>query len=1059
MNNNSILSILHLSDFHYSKKKYREQEIVLDALANDLESLCLGHRKPDLIYFTGDLVNAGGLDSHEEAYDRFISRMASATGCAEERIFVLPGNHDLNQNFVETNVLDQVRWRSLANDMAALNAAYESGEFSELLNKFKAYDELSEYMNSGTRTFKNPFCSVHHIEPLNIDLFSINTAALSFGGLKGYPKDDGLLGVPEYAIRDALKHLKPKSFKIFGTHHPIGTLSEQAGRYLRSVIQREADLHLFGHMHDPLGAQITSFAGTLYSDQAGAVFTARKGAYIGYSLLCVERDRKLFETHLRTYFNDRPAFDEARDVVENGRFYSSQEAREFWRTIATPVEDAKFRAILSGSCFELFKSSPDQVKDNEKPVHELFITPPIVRPDTPESDDLTSTGEKDVSFETIVNGFDNVIIMGFPEYGKTTLLNELQYRLLEDAQKVPLARLPVMLDFSDIRYNSDQVLQTLRGRSLIQNSTDYDIESLLKLGLVCVLCDDVNFEDRRRVAALRDFVSRYPKARYVFSSLRRTSDPMGAKISPEMPVRFDTLELRILRRGDMRQLITKFNDKCDVDVVLDRIQDEIGHINIPFTAANGSIFMIIFEEQSGFRPINRSVLVEQFIDICLRKGSIEQSQRETFDYKNKTSMLASIAAWMARENQYIVDEEDLRSEMRRYIDGIGLNADIGNLLGEFLTSRIFVKRPEGRIAFRYRAVSEYFVSLEMVNNRSFRDWVLADERYLSYLNEIQYYAGKLRNDGDLVDLIASRYDDFMSELVAEHGMIDISVIPSLQLPQNDGGAGSLDYLASQLAEGPLPIVERDAELDATLPRDVEDRQEVFRPEIGHIGNRFMLMVLLYSGVLKNMELISDADKRRHLHKVWGGWATFLHLSLQVVRELALQRKIRINGVLYEISAPKGMPDEEVARAIALNLPVGISRWISSTLGTEKLERQLTEPGLEDVDSPLVYEMFRASLIADLKLPATASAINAALERLADSRYLTQALIWKIADLRRYDRLRQNDFDRIAGPIANALADLKGGDSKTKASERERQLVRLKREDFVMRLRRQQHRDE
>lgn len=46
MADQSLLTILHVSDFHFSKRKQREQGIIVDALVKDLASLCIGHRKP-----------------------------------------------------------------------------------------------------------------------------------------------------------------------------------------------------------------------------------------------------------------------------------------------------------------------------------------------------------------------------------------------------------------------------------------------------------------------------------------------------------------------------------------------------------------------------------------------------------------------------------------------------------------------------------------------------------------------------------------------------------------------------------------------------------------------------------------------------------------------------------------------------------------------------------------------------------------------------------------------------------------------------------------------------
>src|SRR5260221_4595430 len=135
MSDQPILSILHISDFHYSKRKWREQEIVIEALVADLEALCIGHRRPDVIIFTGDLVNGAATDSHCDAYDRFISPVAIATNCSEERIFIVPGNHDASQAVVDANKDIHTLWREKSKDMSAINAMFEAGDFEEIAKK------------------------------------------------------------------------------------------------------------------------------------------------------------------------------------------------------------------------------------------------------------------------------------------------------------------------------------------------------------------------------------------------------------------------------------------------------------------------------------------------------------------------------------------------------------------------------------------------------------------------------------------------------------------------------------------------------------------------------------------------------------------------------------------------------------------------------------------------------------------------------------------------------------------------------------------------------------
>lgn len=1059
MPDQSLLTILHVSDFHYSKKKWREQEIVIEALEADLSQLCIGHRRPDIIIFTGDMVNHGGSDSHAEAYDNFIARVSAATGCSDERIFIVPGNHDASQEFVETTLVEHGDWRDKSGLMSEINSLYDSGKFDEFVDiKFSNYYELEGYLADDTLVYRNPFVSLYRIDSRQIEIVVVNTAVLTSAGSKKLAKDEGVLAVPEYALRDAAKHFSDGSFRIIAGHHPTSFLSESSSKYLGNFIQEHADVHLFGHMHDPATDSISGYKGDVYRDQAGAIFTDRSKAYIGYSLLCLDVKQKLFETHLRSYFTDvRDAFDEGIDVIPGGRFYSSQAAREFWRSIATPVDEAAFRAHLGGSCLTALTGELTADGPGRQETHHMFVPPPLTRMQiqTAARDEARSIVETRVAFDDVVAGDDNLILYAASEYGRTTVLRELEYRCMSDAVTVRLPRLPIFIDFGDIKQNAGNLLRLIKSRAIGPTET-FDVESLLTLGHVCILIDDVHFSDERRMIILREFVGRYPKARYILSSVNSSAAPYGAHVVPGMPIHFDFIELCILRRRDMRQLVTKYGAGQDVDVILDRLHSEISEINLPFTAANGSILMDIFQAQNAFRPINRAVLIEQFIDVTLSKAAVDQSKRETFDYVNKTSLLGYVAAWMARNNNYVADVETIRSVMKEYVTAFGLKVDLTILMDEFFKIRLFIRRPEDRLSFRYRSVLEYFISLHMFNDVAFKSWIMDEARYLSFPNEIQYYAGKLRNDLKLVDEIGVRFARLMSELEAEAGKIDVNQLANLRLPRKDGRT-SVDELSRQLSFAPLTEEERDEELEAEIPRDAEARQEVFRPAINDLGQRLLVSIFLYSGALKNMELIPDADKRRHLANIWAGWAAFLHLSLGVVTELARHRRLRINGVLCELNAPMGISDEELAHNIALIMPTGVSKLISTTLGTEKLELQLESVAADD--EPLVFEFFRASLVADLRLQRTVPAFLEAFERLSESAYLSEALIWKIADLRRMDRLSQERFDLIMAPLAEVIARLKGGTSQARGDEKRKQITRLKRETVLLRMKQLSERDE
>jgi predicted MPP superfamily phosphohydrolase len=1068
MQHPELISILHISDFHFTKRKDADQRVVVEALEADLRSLCIGHRKPDLVVFSGDLVHAAGADSHDEAYDFLLSRVGLVTGCSDQRIYVAPGNHDAARTSIEREADLHRNWRNLANKQEEMNRLFAESAFSELAaKKFDGFNSLEKYLRGEECVFENDFVKVYHPVGIGVEVMVINTAMLSTAGHdkidQGFKNDKGFLSVPEHSILPAIKYLTPQSFKIICTHHPLGYLAESAERFLKSVIEKHANMHLFGHMHDPQPSHIVVPKGAIYSNQSGAVFTQRTGAYIGYSLISVDLSKHFYETHLRTYFDDRKCFDDAVDVIENGRFYSSQESRVFWRGIAQPVNETEFVKHLGDACLAEHKKEMEATENGKVNGDDSFIHPRLRRTSMKSTSGRTqqSNVETAVTFDELLNGVEHTVIYAAPEYGRTTLLKMFRISTLANSEKHSFPRFPVLIDFEDIKHNTSGLLRTVKSRAILPPE-NIDLESLLKLGRLCLLVDDIDFSDAKRMKILREFVSSYPKVRYIFSSARNSAAPFGAHVDPEMHITFDFLELCVLRRSDMRQLVSKYKGGKDTDVLLDRLQEEFQELNIPFTAANGTILMTILEEQSGFKPMNRSVLVEQFVDSALRKAAVEQSQREVFDYKNKTSLLAHVAAWMARVNNYRPTTEEVRDVTKNYFDKLGLNAPIDELLKEFHVARIFVKRPENRLSFRYRAVLEYFVALEMENDPSFKDWVLQEEQYLQYPNEIQYYAGRVRKDAGLLEVVGERFLAILDQLYVDiGGVIDLDQLTGLKLPDK-GQNSSVERLSLQLSAPPLNPDEKDVELEATLPKDVEDRQEVFRPRIVDPGQKLLVSLTVYSGLLKNLELIDDSAKRQHLSQLWKGWGIFLHLSLSVVPDLAKHRKVRINGVLYEINAPVSMSDSELARLIALNMPVGITRLLSATMGTEKLERQLVEPSLDDTHKPLVFEFLRTAVIADLKLPSTASSLKTALSVLAPSAYLLEAMTWKIAELRRMDRLRSEDFEAVKHDVASAIVKLsenrrittnKARPSKSELqSQRESITHKLEKESLVLRLR-------
>jgi 3',5'-cyclic AMP phosphodiesterase CpdA len=93
------VNILHIRDLHYSADHSHDHDVVIQAFLTDLKSICLKEIRPDLIVFSGDLVQSG--DCHISYYavlERLISPALDIAGIKEDRIFMVPGNHDVQRS-------------------------------------------------------------------------------------------------------------------------------------------------------------------------------------------------------------------------------------------------------------------------------------------------------------------------------------------------------------------------------------------------------------------------------------------------------------------------------------------------------------------------------------------------------------------------------------------------------------------------------------------------------------------------------------------------------------------------------------------------------------------------------------------------------------------------------------------------------------------------------------------------------------------------------------------------------------------------------------------------
>ena len=258
-----MLTWLHLSDLQL---KAGGKPWVLDTLLDDLSSFIetkkpqldldgvTEEKKPqlDFVFVTGDVSHSGQPEEYDRA-SRFFNRLQDSTSIPKERLFFIPGNHDIDRKRIESHYESLEKTVSQTSDAPLDAPPWAIG--------LEAYDKfVSQFHGPHPESEKNRFYVRHLVVGgKRIALLGLNTAWM--GNVRPYLPYDRL-GVVIPSFRDqvaiALDQARNADLKIALTHHSLdyidgvlrGNDSSGAGQSDEAVqrLREECDFVLHSHL-------------------------------------------------------------------------------------------------------------------------------------------------------------------------------------------------------------------------------------------------------------------------------------------------------------------------------------------------------------------------------------------------------------------------------------------------------------------------------------------------------------------------------------------------------------------------------------------------------------------------------------------------------------------------------------------------------------------------------------------------------------------------------------------------------------------------------------------
>ena len=1048
------INIVHLSDLHLQTEGVPgfNQRRILDALTKDLEQLSEGEFRPDVLVFSGDVVAAGDDDAYDDA-SNVLDQIISAANLTREHALVVPGNHDARQSqaLKDRHLLSEIDAR-ITNPNDCNGLFFDQRLIQHVGQKFSGFTQFQAKFGPKP-TKADAFATLYEFPHLATAFVAINTAVLSTAGHKDLRRDQGHLAFPELAIADAVSLAKDASAKILVGHHPLLMMSEACTGALNTLICKEADAYLFGHMHVSDPTNLQSAVGECKFIQSGALYMGR-GRWNGYCIISIVPGEAIIRIVARKYHDVRLEFGVASDLNDAGTIFFPTGTEKRWAEIPKRPNLAKLEQ------WRVEVLIPSLVKECRQsltthPLSSVYVEPEFERDvfvDTAAGRELRNIPDV-VSFSEAMAEHGNIIVAAAPESGKTALIRHWAEELSNLNARTPGWSIPVILQFANVKSYFGGVESAIK-RRLTSLPEGIQASDLLKTGLVTVFVDDMKLEESKEKQAISEFIRAYPQCRFIL--VTSTLFIQGAGIAPAVAVgaEFQTLRIKKLRNSQLLELIEKHGtqDPKAADRILNRMVLEANALSVPITPVSGTFLIQIYTEDASKPLINRANLIERYVEISLEKFASDEFLRGTFDFHNKADLLSDISEKMCRTESYEWNELDTLRAIKDYLDRYGLNYRPIELLEYFVDARV-LERLDDRIAFRLRAFMEYFAARRMNTDTEFRDYVLAEERYLSFPNEISFYAAVSRRDVHWLNELHSRFKRH-SEDVWRNVPEEVrsgTLLEHFKLPSSDATEAEVLAVERRILDADLTEEGRKELLRHEASAEPESKR-VHRPKLEDPGDAWIEEIGILSSMLKNMELVPNEKKREILEDVLTGWLRFICLSLGMVPALAKERTITLSGVKYEVHFPEGMEIGEIARRLFIHMPVSVLRLMVQCLGTEKLQLQLEEGLGEDLDKVSGgRQLLRAGLLALLGCDSASDKLAIVGKRFRDRRYLSEVLLRQLYELAIRYRLPDHELKKIRGLAADLTTRLESTPT-AKVGKRKSEIIKsLTRSRLVVRV--------
>jgi tetratricopeptide (TPR) repeat protein/3',5'-cyclic AMP phosphodiesterase CpdA len=299
---------LHISDTHFGKSDAHQydENIVIESLLEDIgERIKKDGLKPDFIAVTGDLAFSGK-SSQYELVCAFFEKLLSITDLRRERLFIVPGNHDVDRDLISHGAFSISKDLISRQDTNKILTSPNDRQY--LFARFKGYAKFVDDYFKGHLVFDDDH--YFYTSPLDIGGHRLAILGLNSSWLAASDEDKTLkLVIGERQTRAALNAAKEVSadLKIALLHHPFDWIRAFDQSDSMALLLNKCDFILHGHLHKAATTSLSNPDGSAVIIAGGACYETRDHPN-SYNFVKLDLETNTGIIYFREYVDEQGGF-------------------------------------------------------------------------------------------------------------------------------------------------------------------------------------------------------------------------------------------------------------------------------------------------------------------------------------------------------------------------------------------------------------------------------------------------------------------------------------------------------------------------------------------------------------------------------------------------------------------------------------------------------------------------------------------------------------------------------------------------------------------------------